>query len=208
MTRALLLDAGGTLLSPAEPVAQTYARLGKGFAVPGAAAIAPRLRAAFAAGAAWRQIGDGRPFWRTVVATATGCDDPDYFERLYAWYVRPDAWRLAPGAREAVGALRARGVGVAVVSNWDTRLRPLLEGMGVAAWIDALVCSGELGLEKPDPAIFLVACAALGVAPADALHVGDSAQADVAAARAAGCQAALWDHDLTHMGALGAWFTG
>lgn len=132
-----------------------------------------------------RQVGDGRPFWRHVVQTATGCSDPDYFERLYAWYARPDAWTVRPGYRE----LLDRAPAVGIVSNFDTRLRPLLEGLALR--FDVLACSGELGVEKPDPRIFEHALRELGVPPQGALMVGDSPAHDVEAALALGCDAVL-----------------
>jgi HAD superfamily hydrolase (TIGR01509 family) len=74
-----------------------------------------------------------------------------------------------------------------VVSNIGFDLRPLAEALGFAAHIDAYVLSYELGRCKPDPAVFISACAALGVAPEHTLMVGDT-PAD-AAAVATGCRA-------------------
>ena len=140
------------------------------------------FRAAFAA--PWaapgtRYDGDGRPFWRTVVATSLGLPgpaalDPALFEALYEHYARPDAWALAPGAGEALEALKAAGVRLAVVSNFDSRLRPLLHGLGVGPLFDAMIVSGEVGAEKPNPVLFECALAALGgVDPCAAVVVGD-----------------------------------
>lgn len=200
---ALLVDAGGTLLQVAEPVGVTYARFARGYGVNRPAeAVEADFRAAFSAWQGPRYVGDGRPFWRAIVAAATGSDDPELFEALYAWYARPEAWTLAPGALETFAALRARGVTVAVVSNWDTRLRPLLGAMGVLPAIDAAVISAEVGLEKPDPALYRRACALLGVPPAEALHVGDHPRKDVEAARAAGCRALLWGVEITDLRVL------
>ncbi len=192
--QALLTDAGNTLLQLREPVGVTYARLGRPFGVRrGPQEVDDAFRAAFAV--PWtgpRYAGDGRPFWRRVVALSTGCNDPDYFERLYAHYALAEAWALAPGALACFGRLRARGVKVAVVSNWDTRLRGLLDEIGALAALDEAVISAEVGVEKPDPEIYRLACRRLGVAPEQALHVGDHPRKDVAAARAAGCRARLW----------------
>jgi HAD superfamily hydrolase (TIGR01549 family) len=84
----------------------------------------------------------------------------------------------------------------AVVSNWDIRLRPLLVGLGAASAFDAIVVSGEELIEKPDPRIFAIACRRLGVAPENALHVGDSPIDDVEGAKGAGCQALLLGRDV------------
>jgi REG-2-like HAD superfamily hydrolase len=184
--RPLLLDVGGTLLEPAEPVDRVYLRLGRPF---GVRSVDFR--------AAWRgrdpriqQTGDGRPFWRALVEQATGCDDPSYFELLYATYQRAEAWSVAAGARELLEAHPR----VALVSNWDTRLRPTIQALGLP--VAGIACSGELGVEKPDPALFLEGCRLLGCSPAEALHVGDSEREDLLGARAAGIEAWLWGRDV------------
>jgi putative hydrolase of the HAD superfamily len=69
----------------------------------------------------------------------------------------------------------------------------LLEALGLAGWLDAVVDSGVVGFEKPDPRIFRHAAAALGVEPAEAVHVGDLYSVDVVGARAAGARAILLD---------------
>jgi HAD superfamily hydrolase (TIGR01509 family) len=149
-----------------------------------------------------RYVGDGRPFWRGIVAFSLGVDDPALFEELYLTYAEPAAWTLAEGARPALAALRAAGVRVAVASNWDNRLRPLLGGLGVE--VDALAISSELAVEKPDPAFFLLAAELLGVPPSHALHVGDDPVDDVGGARAAGIRAWLWGEEVRTMAELGA----
>jgi len=144
-----------------------------------------------------RQAGDGRPFWRMVVHEATGSEDPALFEDLYALFARPQAWRVAPGALPSFDRLRAAGIGVAIASNWDDRLRPLLAALGILDRVDAAAISSEVGAEKPDPTLFLAACAALGVPPAEAVHVGDDPNRDVAGARAAGLRGWRWGEDVT-----------
>lgn len=179
---ALLLDVGGTLLRPRERVDRVYVRLGADFGV---------TRADFAGAFAGPggQLMDGRPFWRGVVHRATGCADPVYFERLYAFYEQADAWVVADGARWVLTELRAQGVALAVVSNWDTRLRRTLDALELSTMVDVIAGSGELGVQKPDPRIFRAACRALGVAPEHTVHLGDSWESDVLGARAAGCRA-------------------
>jgi FMN phosphatase YigB (HAD superfamily) len=73
------------------------------------------------------------------------------------------------GAVEAVDRLRARGLAVAVVSNWDISLHERLAPLGVP-----VVTSAETGVRKPDPAVFRLALERLGVAPERTLHVGDT----------------------------------
>lgn len=193
--RGLTVDVGGTLLSPTEPVGQTYARLGAPFGVQRSPSqIGAAFRGAFRVSG--QQLGDGRPFWRAVVSASTGCADEALFEALYAHYQRPEAWTLREGAREALGALRERGLRLAVLSNWDTRLPALLRAMALAPLFDAVLCSGELGVEKPDPRVFAAAARALGLPPGDIVHLGDDPIADQQGALNAGFGALLWGRDL------------
>ena len=82
---------------------------------------------------------------------------------------------------------------VGIISNWDRRLVSLLGGLGLADVIDTVVCSADVGLRKPDPRIFELACDRLGVEPAEAAHVGDHHYADVLGATAVGMIPVLID---------------
>ena len=99
--------------------------------------------------------------------------------------------RLAPGTREALDRLRAAGLRLGVVSNSDGRVEEALVAAGLRDRFDVVLDSALVGVEKPDPAIFRAALDALGVAPAEALYVGDLYEVDVVGARAAGMPAAL-----------------
>lgn len=199
---AVLLDAGGTLLHPAEPVGRTYARIARDFGIEiDEHEVQRRFRAAFAS--PWpgrRYDGDGKPFWSWVVRQVLG--DERAFDALYTHYAAAPAWRVAADAVEALDVLGDRGIRRAVVSNWDVRLRPLLRELGLERRLDAVVVSGEVGAEKPDPAIFALACAQLGVPSHAVVHVGDDPELDVAAARAAGCAAWLWGTEISTFGEL------
>jgi putative hydrolase of the HAD superfamily len=100
-----------------------------------------------------------------------------------------------PDTVPALGELRARGLRVLVVSNWDVSLPRVLARCGIAGLIDATVTSAEVGARKPDPAIFLAALELAGSSADEALHVGDTAEEDVTGARAAGIRALLIDRD-------------
>jgi REG-2-like HAD superfamily hydrolase len=196
--RALLVDAAGTLLHPREPVAKTYADYARRHGVHvDEALVKERFKEALRERPSGpRYVGDARPFWRSVVARCTGSSSEALFEELYGHFALPEAWTVAGGAPEAFAALRAAGKKVAVVSNWDDRLPPLLAALGLTQHLDDVIVSSEVGLEKPDPAIFRLACARLGVAPAEAIHVGNDPVEDVQGARTAGCAALLWGSEV------------
>jgi putative hydrolase of the HAD superfamily len=100
-------------------------------------------------------------------------------------------FRAYPEVPDVLARLRAGGARLAVVSNWDVSLHDVLERTGLRPLVDAVVISAELGVAKPDPAIFRAALDRLGAAPDGAVHVGDSLEHDVAGARAAGLEAVL-----------------
>jgi HAD superfamily hydrolase (TIGR01509 family) len=96
-----------------------------------------------------------------------------------------------PGARELLEALRPRTrIGI-VTNNTLAEQQAKLEICGLASCVDVLVASQEVGIAKPDPRIFRIALAQLGVAAEQAVMVGDSWSADVLGARAAGIRA-VW----------------
>ncbi len=103
-------------------------------------------------------------------------------------------------APPALRALRARGLRLVAVSNWDCSLAHWLDSAGIGALIDGAVSSAEVGEPKPSPAIFRAALAAAGVEASEALHVGDSMANDVEGARAAGIRAVLLARDGTRGG--------
>jgi histidinol-phosphate phosphatase family protein len=112
---------------------------------------------------------------------------------------------VMPGAREAVGRLRAAGVATAVVSNQSGVARGLVRVEQVEAvnrrveellgplgpWFCCVHGPWEgCGCRKPAPGLIKAAAGALGVEPADCVVIGDVA-GDVEAARAAGARAVL-----------------
>lgn len=92
---------------------------------------------------------------------------------------------------EALARLRKAGLRLGIVSNSDGRVEQALAMAGLRDYFDVVVDSGLVGVEKPDPAIFQTALDALGVAPEEALYVGDLYEVDVLGARAAGMDAVL-----------------
>jgi phosphoglycolate phosphatase len=96
-----------------------------------------------------------------------------------------------PGVPEALERLRAASLRLACVTNKAAAFTaPLLDKTGLARYFDAVVTADEAGSRKPHPGPFLHACRALGVAPAEAAVIGDSAN-DADGARAAGCRVVL-----------------
>lgn len=112
---------------------------------------------------------------------------------LVAHFAEERHWALDPDALPVLAALRAGGLRLAIVSNWDSTLPPLLERLGLAAAVDDVVVSALVGVSKPARGIFDEAVRRAGVAHAEALHVGDSLTDDYHGARDAGLSALLLD---------------
>ncbi|XP_024029343.1 haloacid dehalogenase-like hydrolase domain-containing protein 3 [Morus notabilis] len=199
--KALLVDAVGTLVVPSQPMAQIYRQIGEKYGVEySETEILNRYRRAYEQ--PWgrsrlRYVNDGRPFWQYIVSSSTGCSDSQYFEELYSYYTTNKAWHFCdPEAENVFKAIRKAGVKIAIVSNFDTRLRPLLRALDCDHWFDAVAVSAEVEAEKPNPTIFLKACELLRVKPEEAVHVGDDRRNDIWGARDAGCDAWLWGSDV------------
>ncbi|WP_327664744.1 MULTISPECIES: HAD family hydrolase [unclassified Streptomyces] len=129
----------------------------------------------------------------TGLARQVPLPDERLYDALYDRHMTPAAWRPYPDAREVLAGLRERGVPVAVISNigWDPR--PVFAGHGLDGFVDAYVLSYRHGVTKPHPRLFAAACEELGVAPGDALMVGDDRLADGGAAEL-GCAVHFVDH--------------
>ena len=190
----LFFDAGGTLLEPRESVGVVYARAAarQGITVS-PEQLLPAILAAFQ-----EQKLDGRPqdraWWREIVARTfaplgTPRDPDALFEDLYTHFQAPDSWRLFPRAKETIETLQRRGYRTGLISNWDDRLPGLLRDVGLAPLLDPTVISYRVGAEKPAPKIFEVALEEAGVAPEEALMIGDDLEADVEGATRLGLEA-------------------
>jgi putative hydrolase of the HAD superfamily len=209
MIRAVSFDAAGTLFATAEPVGETYARVARAHGIAADATVVERaFRAAFASAPPLAFPGASptarpaheRAWWYAVVRASLGVRRADAaFDAcaatLFDHYAHAGAWRVFPDVRPTLDTLRARGLRLVVVSNFDVRLAPLLDALGLATAFDHVEPSTAAGAAKPDPRIFHAALASLGVAPGDALHVGDAIVDDVEGARAAGLRAVLLDRD-------------
>lgn len=128
-------------------------------------------------------------FWRRFVervAEHLGLAPPSRFavKELYHRFSGAAEWTVYPDVVPALDALRASGLRLAVVANWDSRLPGLLGDLGLADRFVTVVTSSAVGAEKPDRRVFEAALAALELPPERVLHVGDEVLADVEGAQA------------------------
>jgi putative hydrolase of the HAD superfamily len=134
------------------------------------------------------RYGSAEATLRWVIEQAGGHPRPGAIRA--AMPARVDALRadtsLRPDAVSALTAIRSRGVRTAVVSDCTHELPAFLPGLPVAPLLDAQIYSVELGVCKPDPEIYLAACARLGVEPEECLYVGDGGSHELTGAAAVG----------------------
>lgn len=189
---AVLLDFAGTLLVP-EPREQWVAAVCPELSPAEVTALAGALERAGRSGGpepdplpdAWAQdyarrdlsADRHRALYEGLMAPVTG-EGTGRTRRLYDRGTGPDGWLPYPDALPVLSELRRRGVPVAVVSNVGFDLRAVFAGHGLHDLVSAYALSYEVGVMKPAPEIFLAACRALGVAPEQALMVGDNPRAD------------------------------
>ena len=208
--RAVFFDAGATLLYPDPPVEEVYGRV---FADDGARFTSAELRDALTA--TWIEVqrekpGDryggvrGEPaFWKDFLGRVRRLLDggplsDDAFARLGRHFREPGAWAVYPDVRPTLEALAGRALPLAVVSNWDSHLPRLLDLTGLSRYFRTVSVSAIEETGKPDAEIFRRTCERVGVAAAEALHVGDSLRDDYVGARAAGLHALLLDRRDEH----------
>ena len=183
------------------------------FREDGARFEGPRLREALletwaevqaaAPGDRYGGVSGEEEFWRRFLGRVRSRLDggevsAEAFARLAEHFRRPGSWAMYGDVRPALEELRARGFALAVISNWDSHLPRLLEALDLAAFFRVVSVSAIEATGKPGAEIFHRTCARLGVAPAEALHVGDSVGDDYEGARAAGLAAVLIDREGRH----------
>jgi len=158
---------------------------------PGPARVRPHLASAWAN----RDLSEAdHEEAYTGVAAQIWADNPrlgfeGLADALYARLVAPQGWLAYADTLPMLAALRERGIPTAVISNIGFDLRPVAKELGVDVLVDTWLLSYELGVCKPDPAIFQRASMLLDVEPEECLMVGDTL-AD-AAASTVGCATLL-----------------
>lgn len=199
MFKVIFFDAAGTLLHLSNGVGYHYALVGKkiGLTLP-----VRELDRAFST--AWRTTpsrpaiseprdDDDKAWWRDLVDRVLAdvaphiqeLDRDNFFEIAYEHFAEAGVWELHEEVQEVLEALHPRWP-LAVVSNFDGRLRMILDQLGISKYFRAVYLSSELGADKPDPLIYRRAVELSGFAAEHVLHVGDDPERDWRAAAAVG----------------------
>lgn len=193
MTRAVLLDALGTLVELEPPWISLRDR------VPAEVSDERLVGALHAEMAYYREhahegrdeasLAELRERCAAIVSERLG------FEVSVEELVEAIRFEVYPDVEPALAGLRDHDLTLVAVSNWDYSLPRVLERCGLAGLLDGTVTSASTGSRKPDAGIFRAALELAGCEPAEALHVGDTPEEDVAGARAAGIRPLLIDRN-------------
>ena len=201
MIKAIFFDAAGTLFHLPDGVGYHYAVAARQV---GAALDADRLDEAFLE--IWQQLparpatlepreDDDKGWWRDLVDRVldrvpnkmTELDRDAFFEVAYEHFAEAGVWELYPEVADVLQELHEK-LPLFVLSNFDGRLRIILERLGISKYFRNVFVSSELGADKPDPLIFKRAVELSGFGAQTILHVGDDPERDWKAAAAAGLQ--------------------
>jgi HAD superfamily hydrolase (TIGR01509 family) len=200
--RAILFDAGNTLIR------MDYSAIvghldGRGCSrtveqVEEAELVARvRLDGDLATGASTESTDTHARYLRYVLLEL-GITNADEVEAIARWrrgYDPPAGlWNRAdPEARAALRRVKASGLVTGVISNSNGSVGAILDATGLAPYLDFVLDSAVVGVEKPDPRIFQLGLARAGVPAAAAVYIGDLYSVDVLGARGAGLDAVLID---------------
>ena len=204
--RAVFFDAGETLVHPHPSFPELFASVLRAEGhevdpvalVESLAVVFERFARAAQEGVRWTATPErSREFWlsvyRGLLARLGLAPSDGLAERLYQEFTQLSNYRLFPDVLPVLEGLRKRGVILGLVSNFEAWLAELLDRLAVAALFDVCVISGIEGVEKPDPAIFRLALDRAGVAPSEAVYVGDNPAFDTEPAESIGMLGVLLD---------------
>jgi HAD superfamily hydrolase (TIGR01509 family) len=183
--RGVLFDWRGTLaVSPTSEgwIAAAFRRLGRPVEDDAAPEIAARLERAGDDLDAPGMDADAALHRRTYLRVLADLGlDPDLVTALYEVESDPACNPFADDAAPTLRALHGAGLRIAVVSDIHVDIRPSFAAAGLEDVVDVFTLSFEQGVQKPHPAMFTRTLDALGIAPSEALMVGDRSRPDGAA---------------------------
>jgi len=197
--KAIFFDAAGTLFYLPRGVGYHYALVARELGLKWDSAELDR-----AFHSAWNAMphrepidgpreDDDKDWWRQLVdlvidevaPSMNDLDRDNFFEIAYEHFAEAGVWELYPEVIEVLEKLHPRSQ-LAVISNFDGRLRIILEQLGISKYFKHVFLSSELGADKPDPEIFRRALRLINLGPYEVLHVGDDPERDWKAAASAG----------------------
>ncbi|WP_017852195.1 HAD-IA family hydrolase [Leptospira interrogans serovar Szwajizak] len=101
------------------------------------------------------------------------------FPIIYHKFADPELWTLDPGFWKLKDYCKEENWGLGAISNWDHRLRTLLEAKGILEYLNPLIVSAEFGYEKPSSKIFEEAMRLVGLSGDCLVYCGDKYELDI-----------------------------
>lgn len=204
---AVFFDAAGTLFEVRGSVGRIYSAIALRYGVqthPEAldrafsVALGKKSAQGIAPADVQDNVAEEKRWWSEIVESVLADNMPkeafsEYFDEVFEFFRSADAWQLYPETLQCLERLQARGCGLGIISNFDSRLIDLLVNLGIGRFFADVTLSWTAGAAKPDPRIFLKATESMGIPASKALHVGDSLEEDFQGARRAGLHAVLLD---------------
>jgi putative hydrolase of the HAD superfamily len=200
--RAIFFDAVCTLIHPDPPAPEVYAAVGRRFgSILSLKIIQTRFKNACrreeeadrANGLRTGEVHEHNRWRRIVAQVLSDVHDEACFAELFAHFGRPESWRCDPQAETVLRDLAKRGFLLGMASNFDSRLRPVVDGLAELRQLRHLIISSEVGWRKPAPEFFEAMARMVELPPAKILYIGDDRANDYEGAREAGMRAVLYD---------------
>jgi putative hydrolase of the HAD superfamily len=121
-----------------------------------------------------------------------------FFKKLFPHFTRADVWKVHEDVVPCLEGLMRDGYVIGLVSNFDLRVFPLLDNLGLSRLFDSVTVPAVAHAAKPSPAIFSFALSRHSLIPEETVYIGDSIDDDVEGARSAGLQPILIDRKEQH----------
>ena len=209
LPQTIFLDAVGTIIGLRERVGDIYSSKALSFGVetdPTALELAFRASFRSSPPLAFAQVSPQQipelefRWWEKVVKASfqqVGVKSIDftdwnnYFAQLYTYFATKEAWQVYPDVHLALKTWRLQKIELGIISNFDSRLDPLLDHLGLREYFKSVTISSKVGQAKPSPDIFQLALKKHNCLPSNAWHIGDSLLEDYQGASKVGITAFL-----------------
>ena len=206
--KVIFLDAVGTLFGVKGSVGQIYSEIASSFGVE---ADPEKLDRAFfknfkaAPPMAFPELdptaipAEEYAWWKAIAISTFKMagvfdqfsDFESFFGDLYFHFATAKPWFIYPDVEECLEYWYSQGIELGVLSNFDSRIFPVLEMLNLANFFKSVTISTEVGAAKPDPLLFAAALQKHSCPASEAWHVGDSYEQDYEGAKTAGLKG-IW----------------
>ena len=206
--KAVFFDVGGTLLTPIQDEGATFSDIATrmGFEVDPVEVKekAPQMYVRYEHAyeqdnSFWNSHDRAKGLWIELyeyMAALLGVPEEahyKYAEAVYLFYFSPGAWKAFDDVLPMLDALTERGLRLGLISNWDSSLAAVIEGLDMTHYFETIIASADVAMHKPNHEIFDLALDRFGIEANEAMHVGDHLHADAIGANDAGLCGVLLD---------------